>query len=74
MCGVYTHPSGDNPQSGEHAILQLKIKVLIGINLRVVCIEVIAYRNEYITKIWTGFQMKNEILDKARVSSRFLYC
>lgn len=33
------------------------------IDMRVICIEAIAYKNEYIKKIWKGFQRKNEILD-----------
>lgn len=41
------------------------------IDLRAVYIEVIVHRKYYIKKIWKDFQRKNQVLDKARVSSRF---
>jgi hypothetical protein len=43
---VFKHACGDTQLTAGDAILQLKIKVVLRINLKDICIEVIAYRNE----------------------------
>lgn len=44
---VYKHQSGDIQQAVGNAFLWLKMKVVVGIDVRVIFIEVIAYRNGY---------------------------